>query len=434
MDILFKHADIITVDDNQFLIEKGYLGIEAGKIVYLSHEAPQTKAKKEIDATGKVLMPGLINTHTHMPTSLLRTIAEDLELEEWLYNYIFKAEARFDRKCLAVGTKLAIAEMIRTGTTSFSNMYYDLPLTAEILKESGMRGNLCNGAICLEGEYVGEEDSAFKEFIEVMENYHNLEDGRVKIDVGIHGEYTSNAKVWAFWSALAKQYQTNVHVHISETQKEHEQCKKRHNGKTPLQVLDSYGLFDTSATIAHAVWIEEEDRKLMAQKGISVAHNPVSNLKLASGIADLKALKAHGINVGLGTDGMASNNTYDLFEEMKVACLLAKGINLDPKIIVAEEVIKMATINGAKCQGRDNVGMLKEGYEADIIMIDFNNLNHMPNYNTVASIVYNTTGADVCMTMVNGRILYENGNFFTMDMDELIQDVKDYREKYDRLD
>lgn len=426
MDILFKNANIVTCDDEQFLVENAYLGIENGKIVHLSVEKPQASAGKVIDAKGKVLMPGLVNTHTHIPMSCLRTYAEDLALQEWLEDHIFKAEAKLDQKCIEISAKLTIAEMLSTGTTSFTDMYYKMPAIAKVVADTKIRANLCNGAMCFTPNYIKEDDNAYHEFHKTFNEFHNACDGKIKVDAGIHGEYTSNAELWTYWAKTAKELGVNLHVHVSETISEHEGCKSRHGGKTPVQVLSEHGVLDVPTNLAHCVHIEDEDMDILVEKGANVAHNPVSNLKLASGIANITKMLEKGISVTLGTDGVASNNTHDLFEEIKLAALLAKGSTNNPKAIFSKDVLKMATINGAKSQGRENLGMIKIGFDADIIMLDFDNIHHYPMHDIVSSLVYNTSGQDVCLTMVMGEILYEDGKFTTLDIEQIKHELENY--------
>ena len=425
MDILFKNATIVTVDDDNFVIENGFLGVDGNEITYLSNKEPKILAKREIDAKGKVLMPGLINSHTHIPMSVLRGFADDYDLQDWLYNHIFKAEAKLDEKCVEIGAKLSIAEMLMTGTTSITDMYFKEPTVCKVLAETLMRGNVCNGSLWFGEEYDPEKDNSFKEFNEMIENYHNFDDGRIKVDAALHAEYTSNPSVWKFWSSIAKEKGLNMHLHLSETKSEHENCKEKY-GKTPTEILSENGVFDVPTNLAHCVFIEPSDMDLIKAKNGSVVHNPVSNLKLASGIANVSLMLEKGLNVCLGTDGVASNNTHDLFEEIKLSALLAKGSTNKAKALPAKTAIKMATINGAKAQGRDDIGILKIGNKADIIMIDFENLAHTPTHDVVSSLCYNTSGRDVLLTMVNGKILYENGEFTTIDIKKVKEELESY--------
>lgn len=424
MDILFKNATVVTVCDEEFVINDCFLGIDNGKITYLSKNEPKIKAKREIDAKGKVIMPGLVNAHTHIPMSALRGFADDFELQEWLFENIFPAEQKLDAKCVEIASALSVAEMISTGTTSITDMYFNEPEVAKVVDFTGIRANLCNASLCFDSEYNHENDNAYKEFIEMYDTYKNHD--RIKIDAGIHGEYTSNKNVWNFWAKTAKEKSVNMHIHVSETMFEHEECKKRHDGKTPTEILNEHGVFDTKANLAHCVFIEENDMKIIAEKNATVVHNPVSNLKLGSGIADIYAYMKNGVNVALGTDGVASNNTHDLFEEIKLSAILAKGKNRDASILKAQDVIKMATINGAFAQNRDDIGQIKIGMNADIIMLDFSNISHTPTHNVLSSIVYNTSGRDVLMTIVGGKILYENGKFTTIDIEKIKQEIENY--------
>lgn len=425
MDILFKNITIVTMDENNFIIDNGYLGVTNGKISYLSKFIPKITPLKEIDGKGKVVMPGLINCHTHIPMSILRGYADDCELYDWLYNHIFKAEAKMDDRCIELGALLSIAEMLSTGTTSITDMYINAPSIAKAVAETGIRANICNGSFCFTENYNPQEDDNYLQFIDVFNRYHNYDCGRIKIDVGIHGEYTSIPEFWNFWSKIAKTYNLNMHVHLSETKMEHENCKKKY-GKTPTEIFIEHQVLDTHANLAHCVWLEEKDMELISQKKASVCHNPVSNLKLASGIANITEMIEKGINICLGTDGVASNNTHDLFEELKLAALLAKGKTLNAKVIPAKEALKMATINGAKSQNRDNIGAIKIGYDADLIMLDFDNIFHTPIHDVISSLVYNTTGRDVLLTMVQGKILYEYGKFNTIDIEKIKEEIKSY--------
>lgn len=418
--ILFKNAVIVTVNQNNTVVTNGYLGVKSDKITYISDVEPTEKYDKVIDAKQNVLMPGLINCHTHIPMVALRGFADDYNLQTWLNEYIFKAEAKLDAKCIGIASRLAIYEMLSTGTTCFNDMYFNIDTIANEVLNLGIKANLVNGSLCFADKYVPEEDNAFKEFNMIHNKYNNqlIGDGRIKIDAGIHGEYTSFDELWQFWNNIASRNKLNIHVHVSETLKEHEDCKNRYNNKTPVEVLNEYGLFSNNMILAHCVHVEDKDLDIIAKNGASVAHNPVSNLKLGSGIANIQKMMRKGINVCLGTDGVASNNTLDLFEELKLSALLAKGISNNPEAVTANEALKMATINGAKALNRDDeIGSLEIGKKADIIMIDFNNINHIPTYDYTSAICYNTTGKDVVMTMVDGKILYDNGKLLNFDLE-----------------
>lgn len=427
-DILFENAVIVTVDFNDRVIKNGYLGVKDDKIVYMSDIKPSDKYSKVIDAKGNVLMPGLINCHTHIAMNILRGYADDYNLHTWLNDYIYKAEAKLDVKCIITGVKLAIYEMLSTGTTCFNDMYFNIDEIANEVLRLGIKANIVNGAICFDEIYAPENDRGFKEFNQVHNKYNcnKIDNGRIKIDVGIHGIYTSVKELWQFWSDIALRNKLNIHMHMCETIKEVEDCKLKYD-KTPIELVDEYGLFKNNTILAHCVYLNDKDLEILAKNNVNIAHNPVSNLKLGSGIANIYNMKQKGINVCLGTDGVASNNTLDLFEEVKLSALLAKGITNNPESITANDVIKMATINGAKALNRDEeIGSLEVGKKADIIMIDFNNINHIPTYDYISAIAYNTTGKDVLMTMIDGKILYENGKVLNIDLDKIRKELEGY--------
>lgn len=425
MDILFKNATVITVCDDEFVVENAFLGIDGDKISYLSKNQPKIKPMREIDATGKVIMPGLFNTHTHVPMSILRGYADDYELQEWLHDHIFKVEAKMDAKCVEVGAKIGMAEMISTGTVSLNDMYFKTGIIAQCAIDAGIMANISNGSMTFTPGYNKDEDNAYTEFCAFLEKYHGHDNGRILADVGVHAEYTSNGELLKFWGDIAREKNLNVHIHVSETEFEHEECKKRH-GITPTKWIENSGILDSKVIFAHGVWLEQDDMKIIAKHGGSVAHNPVSNLKLGSGIADTSSMIKHGVNVCLGTDGVASNNTHDLFEEVKLSALLAKGTTLSAKSITAKDAIKMATINGAKAQNRENTGAIKVGNFADIIMLDFTNLAHTPTFDVVSSVAYNTSGRDVCLTMVRGKVLFEDGKHLTIDVEKTLSELNEY--------
>jgi 5-methylthioadenosine/S-adenosylhomocysteine deaminase len=312
--------------------------------------------------------------------------------------------------------------MIASGTTSFTDMYFNIDAVAEAVAEAGIKANISNGTVALgDGTFAFKQDSSYHENMCILEKYASP---KLRLDVGVHAEYTSHPKVWEQVTAFAKENGLNMHVHVSESQAEHTACIEKY-GLTPAQILAKHGVFDVPATAAHGVYLTDEDMRLFAEKGVSVAHNPVSNLKLASGIARVGAMLAAGVNVTLGTDGVASNNSTDLFEEIKLASILQKGISGDPTAIPAYEALKMATRNGATAQGRANeCGQIAVGFDADIIMIDAENPRFANMYDPVSAVVYNGSGKDVCLTMVAGRVVFENGDYITLDMEKLLFEFK----------
>jgi 5-methylthioadenosine/S-adenosylhomocysteine deaminase len=263
-----------------------------------------------------------------------------------------------------------------------------------------------------------------------LRDFHNQGDGRIKADASIHGVYTSFAPTWRQVTEFASEHRLNMHVHLSETKTEHENCIQAY-GMTPAQVFARHGVFDTPTTAAHCVWVSDEDMDILAAKGVTAAHNPYSNLKLASGVAPVKRMHEKGINVTLGTDGMASNNSHDLFEEIKLSSCLQKYAACDPTAAPALEVLKTATINGAKAQGRQNEsGILQEGFDADMVLLDFDNPRQTVCHNPVLNLAYSTSGRDVVMTLCQGRVLYENGEYKTLDIEKILHDAREAQKAF----
>lgn len=427
LDFIIKNANIITMNDAAPVIRSGFVGIENGKISFVSDALPdwiQPSAARIIDADGNIVMPGLVNTHAHTAMCVMRGYADDYALSEWLFKKIFPVEGRLTREAVLAGFRLGIAEMLASGTTSFSDMYFFEPDAAAVVAETGIRASLCNSVLALGDDYDFERDRAVIETRALIRDWHLAANGRIRADVGIHAEYTSRPEHWRKVSELAAENGLVTQLHLSETRRETDECIARY-GKTPTEILSKNGVFNTRTLAAHGVHLTKNDMAVLAEKGVSVAHNPVSNLKLASGIANISALIKHGVNVSLGTDGCASNNSHDLFEELKLSALLAKGTSLDPTVVPAYSALKLATVNGAYAQGRENeIGRLLPGFEADLIMLNTHSPRLRPVYDPCGTVVYSAAGADVCLTMVQGKILYENGKWLTLDVQKAIEDVE----------
>jgi len=300
------------------------------------------------------------------------------------------------------------------------------PTIAQTILEAGISANLSVG-----GVYFGSPDDFSPDTcgdcqnqIRLTELWHNAGNGQIQVDASIHGEYTSNAPLWQWMADYAQKKDLGIHVHVSETTAEHQGSLDR-NGKTPIQTLDQYGVWDNRAIAAHCVWTTEEDWAIMAKKGVSCVHNPVSNLKLGSGVAPIPAMRKAGVNIALGTDGASSNNATDMFGEMKFAATIHTGVNLDPLAIQPMDVLRMATCDGAKALGR-KTGQIKAGYTADLILVDFHRPNLTPCHSVADNLVYSATGRDVVMNMARGNIIYKDGVFFTLDLDKIQHEVKNY--------
>ncbi len=414
MKTLFANADILTEENGAFTtIHKGYLGIENDRIIYIGAAKPEEKYDELRDFSGKLLIPGLINGHTHSPMTVLRGHGSDQNLQSWLFDYIFPAEDKLRSQDIRVGTDLAILEMLATGTTSFTDMYNFTADIAECVLASGIRANL--GRPVQEfADGKPEDNFRVKESLELFKAYHHSGDDRLRIDFSIHAEYTSTEALVRYYSELCAENHGLMHLHMSETRTEHEECIARH-GKTPAAYFRDCGTFLSPTAAAHSVWVSEEDMDIMAQYGVTAMHNPSSNMKLGSGFAPIEKMRAKGINVTLGTDGAASNNNLNMFEELHLASIIHNGYMQDPTVMKPDYTFAMATRNGAIQQGRDDIGSLTVGKKADIVAIDLRKPHLVPNLETLATLCYSAQGSDVCMTMVNGRVLYENGEFKTID-------------------
>ncbi|WP_457611859.1 multifunctional 5'-deoxyadenosine/S-adenosyl-L-homocysteine/5'-methylthioadenosine deaminase [Methanocaldococcus sp.] len=379
-----------------------------------------------IDGSNKIAIPGLINSHTHIPMTLFRGVADDLPLMEWLNNYIWPMEAKLNEKIVYCGTLLGCVEMIKTGTTTFNDMYFFLEGIAKAVDESGVRGVLAYGMIDL-----FDEDRREKE-LEKAEYYINyikdLNNSRILPALGPHAPYTCSKELLKKAKDLAIKYNVPIHIHMNETLDEIKIVKEK-TGMEPFLYLNSFNFFDNIKVIAaHCVHLTDEEIKIIKDKNINVSHNPISNLKLASGIAPIPKLLKENVNITLGTDGCGSNNNLNLFEEIKVSAILHKGYNLDPTLIKAEEAFKFATINGAKALGID-AGEIKEGKLADIVLINKNNPTLRPIENIRSHLVYSFNGF-VDDVIIDGKIVMRDREIITLDE----QKVYEMAEKaYDKL-
>lgn len=427
MKTLFENITTVTMNDGQPVLKNAYVAVDGAKIASVGTVKPEGPFDRVIDGADKVLMPGLINAHTHIPMTPLRGYGGGHDLQTWLNEYIFPAEDHLDSRCIHAATALGLAELIQNGVTAFEDMYYFCNDMAEEVLAAGVNANLTRSVTCFQPIDDPAGFLSCREMRDAVERYHGAGDGLIQMDVSIHGEYTSFQadSLWDYLGQYAVDHKLGMHVHISETKSEHQDCLRRH-GVTPLQILDQYGVWDCGRSIAaHCVWVSDEDMDLMARKNITCAHNPVSNLKLGSGVAPVPRMLEKGVNVAIATDGPSSNNNHDLFEELKLTSILHCGVRLDPMAITAWDALKMATVNGAKALGR-KTGAIRPGYDADLILLDFSRPHLIPCHDVVENIVYAARGSDVCLTMARGKILYENGVFFTVDLDKIRYEMEHY--------
>ena len=384
----------------------------------------QTEDAQVIEGQGDLLIPAFYNAHCHAAMTLFRGYGEDLPLSRWLEERIFPAEDRLTHQSVYTATKLAIAEMIRGGVVSFTDMYMFEDAVAEAVLETGVKANLARSLVSFDPDIDTKKDSRFAEAQRLYENYHNAGDGRVKIEFSLHAEYTNVPRYCAYVGEYTAARNIGMQIHLSETEREHNECIARH-GKTPARFFYDLGVLDVPTSAAHCVWVSDEDIAILAEKGVSAVHNPVSNLKLGSGVMPMRKMLDAGINVALGTDGVASNNRLDLMREMQTAAILHKGINRDPAITVAKEMLPLATRNGALSQGRTDCGRVEVGMRADLILINRNSFHNMPSYDDYALLCYSAERSDVRLTMADGRILYRNGEYTCIDEERLRYEARE---------
>ncbi len=412
------------MDPGDSILKDGFVAVDGQKISYVGQSAPSGPFDQEINARGKLLMPGLVNAHTHIPMALLRSFGGGCDLHTWLNDYIFPTEAKLDERAVRAGVQLALAELIAAGVTTIADMYMFCDAICDEVSRAGLSANISRGATLFTPEFDPATHADYQATLQMADQWHGYGDGQILIDASIHAEYTSRPAVWEAIAALAQERQLGMHVHLSETRTEHEACLKRY-GKTPAQLFDSYGLFATRSIAAHCVWTREDDWALLAARGVTAIHNPVSNLKLGSGIAPIAAMHRAGVRIALGTDGVASNNSHDLFEELKLAALLPCGVEQNPTALSAMDALRMATVNGAAALGRHS-GCIAEGYTADIILLDLSRPHLTPAHSIPETVVYAAHGSDVVMNMARGRIIYQEGRYFTLDLDRMQREVTLY--------
>ncbi len=410
-NITIPEADFSAVRKNQ------YVGVRDGKIAYIGTEAPEGEWDGRFDGRHALLMPGFVNAHSHAPMVLLRGYAENLPLQRWLNEKVFPFEDCMTDQSMYAGTMLAAAEMLRFGVCSFTDMYMRIPAMARGVLDSGMKCNLCRGLTVFDGSDYASL-SNYSDNIMFLKELDGAGDGRLKIDFCIHGEYTSNPDAVAGVARHAEETGVRVHVHVSETRGEVEDCKKRH-GKTPVQYFYDLGLFNQPTTAAHCVWLEDGDFDLLKEKQVTVAACPVSNMKLASGFADIPRMLEMGINVALGTDGAASNNNLNLMKDLFLFATLYKGCSGDPTVVTPAQALSAATVSGWRSQGRENCGILRVGAPADLTVLDIDTPWMVPETDLISNLVFAAQGSDVRLTMVDGKVLYKDGEYPCMDIEKI---------------
>ncbi|MEG6615306.1 amidohydrolase [Peptococcaceae bacterium 1198_IL3148] len=420
-NILIRNVDILTMTEDQQVINDGEMVVSGNKLLVVGERGSvpkDFKADIEIDGSGMVAMPGFVNCHTHAAMTLLRGYAGDLPLMEWLHN-IWPIEDKMQAADIYYGSLLACVEMIKSGTTTFADMYSFMDKVADAAIESGMRAVLARGLIGAAPNGM----QALAENKEFVQQYQGAANGRITTMIGPHAPYTCPPDYLLKVIEAAEELKVGLHIHLAETATEYTDIVNQY-GKTPIQHVESLGLFKLPTLAAHCVHLDNQDIEILAKYNVGVAHNPESNMKLASGIAPVPKLLAAGVNVGLGTDGASSNNNLDMLEEMRSAALLHKVSSMDPTVMPAQQALKMATVNGAKVLGLEKeIGQLKPGMKADFILINFKAPHLYPKLDIAAHLVYAAHSADVDTVIIDGELVMQNRKILTVDEDEIMQQV-----------
>jgi 5-methylthioadenosine/S-adenosylhomocysteine deaminase len=427
-DIVIHNGTIVTLNSDFEIIENGILGINDGKIAKLAaldEGASPPAAKEAIDAGGGIIMPGLINTHTHLPMTLFRGLADDLPLDTWLNEIIFPAESKHvTPDTVRWASLLACAEMLMSGTTTCCDGYFFEDDVARAVNESGLRAILGQGVIDYPAPGVPDPAENIKTATDYVSRW-KTSSALLRPSIFCHAPYTCSAETLTRAKTAATDMGVLFQIHAAETKNEYDQFLSEHQF-TPIQYLDKLGILDENTLLVHCVWLDDADMKIIAGRKSKVSHNPGSNMKLASGVASIEKLTDYGIPVGLGTDGCASNNNLDLFQEMDMAAKLHKAHTLNPTVLDAKMVLKMATIDAAGVIGLDHmIGSLEIGKQADLAIIEVHSPHMVPMYHPESHIVYAAKGSDVRDVMVAGNILVRNGKLLAMDVDEIIHNVNE---------
>lgn len=425
MDTLIANVTAVTMNPKMEVLFGAYIGIEGGKIVSVSRQAPKEPPQTVIDGTGMVAMPGLVNCHTHLASSVLRSYTDDLGNAQALEE-LLKKEAKMDSRCARAAALLSIAECLRFGVTSVSDLYYYPDATAKAVAESGIKANLALSSyrfIDQNEEFDFDTDEQCKELVRLTEKWNGFDEGRIKIDAGIYAEYTSNYKLWEGLVGYASEQGLGLQLHLAQTPGEVEGCLDR-TGMNPGELLNCHGLFNVPVTAAGCGYLEPVERKILGRKKVTAVALPLSAAKSGMDCAHILDCVQAGMNVALGTDGAVEAGNLDMFEVMRGAALAERSRRHDASAMPSSAALMMATVCGAQAQGRSKeCGMLQAGMDADLILVDFTAPHLMPCHNVLNGLVFSAKGGDVAMTMVRGKILYQNGKFPTIDLSKVVEEL-----------
>ena len=429
MDTLIANTTVVTMNERMDVLFGGFVGITDGRIVHIAKVPPKEDQPAEIiDGTGMVLIPGLINCHTHLAATALRGYLDELTLTEALEAQLQK-EAKMDSRCAKAAAKLGIAECLRFGITSVSDNYYYPNATAEAAAESGIKANLALSAyrfIDENEDFDFDTDEQCQELRKVVEKWHGYEDGRIKIDAGIYAEYTSNYPLWEGLGAYAAEQGLGFQLHLSQSKAEAESCEDR-TGLSQTELLSCHRVLSVPVTAAGCNALSEMDQKILGKHKATAVATPIADAKQGRTPCDILSCVQSGMNVALGTDGAIECGNLDLFEVMRSAALTVRASKGDAAALPSQAALMMATVCGARAQGRaEQCGMIKEGMDADLALVDFSAPHLMPCHNVLNTLVFSAKGGDVAMTMVRGKKLYVNGKFPTIDLGEVVQELTEY--------
>ncbi len=428
MNILIKNIDeIYTGVTDKNLTKNCNIIIKNNSIYNITPSLSSIKEKNYdyiIDGKGKIALPGFINTHTHAGMTLLRGYADDLPLHNWLQNKIWPFEANLSKEEIYWGSKLAILEMLSTGTTTFTDMYIQMDIVAKALEETGMRAVLTEGLIEKNDGIEG-----LKSSLNFCNKWWGQANGRITTMLAPHAPYTCSKKYLEQIINLSEVHDLAINIHVAETKKEYEDSLKG-NDLSPISYLDSFGFFERPVLAAHCVYLSAGDIKILVEKNVGVAYNPASNMKLSSGIANIVDMINSGVNVAFGTDSVASNNNLDLIEEARMGSYLQKVNSNNPTVLNIDDLFKMLTYNGAKALGLKKVGKIQKDFLADIVLVDTKNSTHFyPHHNNLSNLFYSGNGSDVNTVIINGKIVYDNNEFLTIDKEKVYYEVEKIIEK-----
>lgn len=423
MDILIKNAKILTMDESMDIIDNGCIAIRDDKIFFVSKEEiipPDFSTANTIDAKGKLVMPGLINAHTHLPMSLFRNYADDLTYEKWFSEKIYPLEKKLTGEIVYWGAMLSIVEMIKTGTTTFAEHYFFMEDVAKAVEETGIRANLAINVMKPDNETNMSADRNINKWLKLFKDWDGNADGRIKVVFGFNSVFKYSVEYLKEIISLIRELNSGVCIHLPETKKEIENNLKNF-GCTPIEYCNKHGMFEVATVVEHCVNLTDSDLNTLAEKSVSVAYTPGSDMKVGRGIARVPEMLHKGINICLGTDSPATNNNLDMFKEMRLAGLINKGYLMNPTLMKAVEILRMAVNNGAEAlKVSGEVGVIRPGMKADIIILNTDRVNYIPRNNIISALVYSANGLDVETVIVNGKILMEKGELKTIDEEKVI--------------